>query len=248
MSSEQQTHRATPSRDQGDKVWDASVRWFHWINVLCILFMVATGTMILYGGELGIKGEDKVPLKTVHSYGGYVFAVNLTWRLVWAFIGSKSAQWPALLPVGKGFIPALRQQIRDFGMRRITPVLGHSPLGRMMISFLLLLMLIQAITGLVLAGTDVYLPPFGGYIANWVTAGDPALLELLRPGSTEHVVESAWTAMREFRSPIRTVHETTFYVLLFAIVGHIAANVIAEVWEATGQISAMFSGRRPTNK
>ena len=28
-------------------VWDASVRWFHWINVLCVLGLIAVGVAIL---------------------------------------------------------------------------------------------------------------------------------------------------------------------------------------------------------
>lgn len=50
--------------------------------------------------------------------------------------------------------------------------LGHNPLGRLMVVTLLTLLLVQGVTGLVLAGTDLYKPPFGAVIAQWVTGGD----------------------------------------------------------------------------
>ena len=44
-------------------VWDGSVRWFHWINVLAILGLIAVGTVILNGKAIGVSGEGKVLLK-----------------------------------------------------------------------------------------------------------------------------------------------------------------------------------------
>lgn len=54
------------------------------------------------------------------------------------------------------------------GLRKGDPpaYLGHNPLGRLMITALLFLLITQALTGLVLAGTDLYKPPFGGLVAD----------------------------------------------------------------------------------
>ena len=227
-----------------ERVWDAPVRWFHWINVLCILFMAATGTMILNDNALGMTSEGKVLLKEAHSCGGYVFVINLAWRLIWAFIGNRYARWPALLPGGSRYIAAVRAQLSQLRAGQFASHPGHSPLGRVMVTALLILMLAQGLTGLVLAGTDVYLPPFGRFFAGWVTGDDPTLLAMLQPGSTEHVIESAYTSMREFRGPIRETHEILFFALMLAIAFHVTANVLAEVRGSPGQISAMFSGRK----
>lgn len=224
--------------------WDATVRWFHWINVLCVVFLGLSGTLILNDEAFGIEGAGKVFLKTVHTYVGYVFAVNLVWRLLWATFGSKNARWRALLPVGSGYLASLRAQLRDIRRSTATDYAGHSPLARLMIAVLLLLLISQALTGLLLAGTDLYMPPLGSLFANWVTDGSPERLALLQPGSTEHVVESSYQAMRDFRSPFKEIHEYGFFVLLAAVVIHVGANVLAEVRFATGQISAMFSGKK----
>jgi Ni,Fe-hydrogenase I cytochrome b subunit len=52
------------------KVWDANVRWFHWINVICVLGLAAVGVAILNDGALGVSNDGKVLLKTVHVYFG----------------------------------------------------------------------------------------------------------------------------------------------------------------------------------
>ena len=47
-------------------VWNASVRWFHWINVLCMLGLIAVGVVILNSKALGVTNDGKILLKTVH--------------------------------------------------------------------------------------------------------------------------------------------------------------------------------------
>jgi cytochrome b len=159
-------------------VWDRPTRWFHWINFVCFVALVALGTAILYAKELGVTDDGKILLKTTHVWFGYVFAVNLAWRIVWAFIGNRHAGWSALLPFGKGYGAALRAYVGELFRGDVRPYLGHNPLARLMVSLLLLLLVVQAVTGLVLAGTDIYYPPFGGWFAGWIAAPgvDPAAI------------------------------------------------------------------------
>lgn len=116
-----------------------------------------------------------------------------------------------------------------------------------MVMALLLLILTQAITGLVLAGTDLYYPPIGAWIAEWVApAGvDPSTL---LPGNKAMADAAAWKAMRGFRKPFGEVHEIAFFILVIAIVLHIAAVVIGEIRERAGLVSAMFSGQKVLSK
>jgi len=92
-------------------VWDAGVRWFHWINVLCVLGLIAVGIVILNGTALGVSSEGKVDLKILHAWIGYVFALNLLWRIIWGFIGNPYSRWSAVLPGGRGYGTALREWI-----------------------------------------------------------------------------------------------------------------------------------------
>ena len=224
-------------------VWDASVRWFHWLNLLCILGLIAVGVAILNAKALGVTNDGKILLKTIHVWIGYVFALNLLWRLIWAFIGGAHARWRAILPGGNGYLTELRCYISDFIAGRPRQYIGHNPLGRIAVTCLLLLLVIQAITGLVLAGTDLFYPPIGSWVANWVAATevDPALLV---PYAPEMYDEIAYEAMRAFRKPFITIHYYGFYVLLVLASLHILAVVVTELREGGNLVSAMFSGHK----
>ncbi len=233
-----------PNSHVAYRVWDRTTRWFHWINVLCVLSLAVLGLAILNEKSFGVSAEGKVLLKTLHTCVGYVFAVNLAWRLMWAFVGNTHARWKAILPTGQGFCQTFRSYVRGLWVRSAPSYLGHNPIGRLMISLLLLLLFVQAVSGLVLAGTDLYKPPFGGAIAEWVTDGDPIKLANLEPGSKEFVDPAAYEDMRGFRKPFITVHLYAFYLLMTAILLHVAGVVVTEIREKSGLISAMFSGEK----
>ena len=224
-------------------VWDANIRWFHWINVLCILGLVAVGVAILNDEALGVSTEGKILLKTVHVWIGYVFALNLLWRLIWAFIGGLHARWRAILPGGHGYMNELRAYIADARAGRPRQYLGHNPLGRIAVTLLLFMLLSQAISGLVLAGTDIFYPPIGSWISSWVAAPgiDPSTLV---PYAKETYDPIAYEEMRAFRKPFITVHEYGFYALLGLILVHILAVVMTELREGGNLISAMFTGKK----
>ena len=224
-------------------VWDASTRWFHWINALCVIALATVGFVILNAGALDASNAGKVTLKTVHVSIGYVFVLNLLWRIVWAFLGNRYARWSAILPGGKGYLRALRSYVSSFLAGYPEQYVGHNPAGRFGIAVLLLLILIQAMTGLVLAGTDLFYPPIGRWIAQWVAA--PGVTPAsLAPNSPEMYDAAAYQEMRAFREPIALVHLYSFYALAVAVVLHVAAVVVTEVKEGGNIISAMFTGRK----
>jgi Ni/Fe-hydrogenase 1 B-type cytochrome subunit len=228
---------------QSYPVWDGPTRWFHWINFVCVVALAAIGTAILFDKELGVTDSGKTLLKTTHVLVGYVFAINLGWRIVWAFMGNRHASWSAILPFGKGYGTELKSYLREFIRGDASAYLGHNPVARLMVSALLALLVVQAVTGLVLAGTDIYYPPFGHWIAGWIAAPgiDPSTIA---PYSKTDIDPTAWEAMRSFRSPFVTVHYWTFYALLLMIAVHIAGAIVTELREGGGIISAMFTGRK----
>jgi Ni/Fe-hydrogenase 1 B-type cytochrome subunit len=184
-----------------------------------------------------------VLLKSLHVWTGYLFAANLLWRIVWAFFGNRYARWRAFLPGGAGYWASVRSYVAAFLAGHPEQYAGHNPLARLGVASLLLLIVIQAITGLVLAGTDIFYPPFGHWIAQWVAAPgvDPATLV---PYAPELVDAAAWERMRAFRKPFALVHLYGFYLLLAMVVAHVAAVVVTEVREGGSIVSAMFTGRK----
>lgn len=223
--------------------WDATTRWFHWINALAVVGLMGTGLVILFDNALGLSAAGKVTLKSVHVSFGYVMAANLLWRFIWAFFGNRYAQWRAIVPGGSGYLSALRAYTASFLSGEPQQYIGHNPLARIGVALLFLLLLVQVVTGFVIAGTDLYWPPFGRWFAAWVAAPgvDPALVV---PGATEFIDKSSYDAMRAFRRPFVDVHEFVFYGLAVLIVLHIIAVVMTEIHEGGSITSAMFTGRK----
>src|SRR5690606_29254807 len=150
-------------------VWDRTQRVFHWVNFLAVFTLAGIGTVILSADALGIPDDPgMIALKTTHVYVGYVFVLNLAWRLVWAFFGGRFARWRALLPDGRDFGRRLGEFVSGFARGDAPFYLGHNPLARIFLSVLVLLLVVQAATGLTLAGTDVYMAPLGGAMREWV--------------------------------------------------------------------------------
>jgi len=211
--------------------------------VLCVLGLIAVGVGILNDKALGVSDDGKILLKTVHVWIGYAFALNLLWRLVWAFIGGPHARWRTILPGGRGYLGEISRYITAARAGRPSQYLAHNPLGRIAVTALLLLLLVMAVTGLILAGTDLFFPPVGRWIANWVAAPgvDPATLV---PYAPEMYDKAAYAAMRDFRSPVVRIHHYGFYVLLGAVIVHVLAVVVTELRAGGNLISAMFSGKK----
>ena len=222
---------------------DPVVRWFHWINFLCLLGLIAVGVVLLFDDSLALGSDAKVKLKTVHVIIGYVFGVNLLMRLWWGFVGRRPARWRAILPVGRRYRAELRRFLSNRRNGRWQPYLGYDPLGRIAIMVMFALLFGQALTGLALAGTDLFLPPFGRWIAGALAAPgiDPATLAPYAPSTYD---PQAFAALRAWRSPIAKAHEFGFYALLAFASLHIAAVIVVELRTRAALVSSMFSGRK----
>lgn len=224
-------------------VWDAGTRWFHWINALCVIALAVAGFLILNASAIEVPNAGKVTLKTVHVWIGYLFVLNLLWRMVWAFFGNSYASWRAVLPGGRGYFQALRSYVAAFIAGHPEQYMGHNPAGRLGVAVLFLLITVMAITGLILAGTDLFYPPLGHWIAQWVAAPEIAAASL-KPYAPEMYNTAAYESMRAFRKPIALVHLYSFYTLLVVVVLHVAAVIVTELREGGSIISAMFTGRK----
>ena len=63
-------------------IWDANVRWFHWINLLCMLGLIAVGVVILNDKALGVSTDGKTLLKPYTS--GLVMCSRRIYCGVWS--------------------------------------------------------------------------------------------------------------------------------------------------------------------
>lgn len=218
-------------------VWSKYLRLFHWINVSVVMLLIVLGLIIFNASTLGISNDGKILLKTIHVIVGYVFASNLVIRIGMGFFGKGYERWRKTLPFAKGFTA----ELADLKQQPDKKHKGHNPLGKLMVGALLLSMCIQMVSGLVIAGTDIYYPPLGQYFAKSI-AVDSSKLEMIKPYSKENVDEQAYQAMREVRKPFITAHVYTFYFLCFLIPLHIIGVIISERREKTALVSSMING------
>jgi cytochrome b len=225
------------------KVWDLPTRLFHWINFTAVISLIFFGLIMLYKKELGITSvEAKIGLKEVHVIIGYIFVLNLAFRILWAFLGNAYARWCAILP-GKGFLQAVHAYRASLARGEPQQFLGHNPLGRLAVTVMLTLLVIMACTGLIRAGTDIYFPPFGAFVADYVAAADTDPGSLI-PYNPAGVDAEKLDRLKAFKGPFGDVHIYTAFILMFVIVVHIAAVIFTEVRKGGGIISAMFTGKK----
>lgn len=225
------------------KVWGLPSRIFHWINFLSISGLIFFGIMMMYKKELGIVSlEAKIALKEVHIIIGYVFATNLLLRVIWAFFGDKYARWQYILP-GRDFVKNTRDYMRSISGGEQRQYLGHTPTGRLAITFIFILLLVQMCTGLIRAGTDVYYPPFGSYVAQFIAAPgtNPEDIMPYRPAGTDAAKAKQ---LKAFKGPFGIIHLYTAYTIMLMILLHVFFVIRSEVKEGGSLITAMFTGKK----
>ena len=111
------------------RVWDMPTRLFHWAIVLLVLasFVSAQASWM-----------------ELHLVSGYLVLALLLFRLVWGFIGSETSRF------GKFLVSPLKGLRQLRALRQPTPdtQIGHNEAGGWMVLIMLLLLAVQAVSGL----------------------------------------------------------------------------------------------------
>ena len=112
-------------------VWDLPTRLFHWVLVGLVAFTVGSGKL---GGNA----------MTYHLWGGFAILVLVLFRVLWGLAGGRHARFRDFVR-GPRAVTAYASSLLKRDAQRY---LGHNPLGGWSILALLLVLLIQAATGL----------------------------------------------------------------------------------------------------
>ncbi|HEY2627962.1 MAG TPA: cytochrome b/b6 domain-containing protein, partial [Usitatibacter sp.] len=164
-----------PEHTVSIKVWDLPVRIFHWAIVVLLVLQVTTGE--IGGGVMAL-----------HLIGGYAILVLLVFRVLWGFAGSTHARFASFIA---GPVATIRFARRLFS-RQAVPQVGHNPLGGWSVVAMIVLMLLQAGSGLFANDGDEALGPFAPYVpidvSNAFTEFHRWNLKLLIVLSALHVV------------------------------------------------------------
>lgn len=131
------------------KVWDRSIRFFHW-------------TLVLGFATAFISGEFHAP--TLHALVGYVLCALIMARVYWGFRGGKYARFRSFVfPAGETLTYA-RSMIKGSPRHYF----GHNPAGALMVFALLATVAVTLATGLVTLSVIDFEGPLL-FLANEVT-------------------------------------------------------------------------------
>lgn len=177
------------------RVWDAPTRLFHWAIVVLI------GVSWL---------SESLGWMTIHFVSGYSIIALLLFRLIWGFVGSETSRFSRFL---KSPVAALRQ-LAHLHRREPDTEIGHNAAGGWMVLLMLVLLAVQAGTGL--------------------CANDDGATE----GPLFNYVGKAWSDW------LSHVHSINFTLIQIAVVLHVLAIVAYAVLKRHDLVRPMLTGEK----
>jgi Ni/Fe-hydrogenase 1 B-type cytochrome subunit len=155
-------------------VWQLPVRFYHWVNALCVVALSVTGYLI--GSPLAVQNAAEASfsywfgiVRFIHFITAFLFFFNFLFRIYWGFVGNQFARW-------ENFILHKREQFKEVGdvlrvdilQTRVKPLesIGHNTLAGFTYFLSFLAFLFQCITGfgLYAAMSDAWLPKLFSWI------------------------------------------------------------------------------------
>ena len=205
-------------------VWQLPVRFYHWINALCVLVLAVTGYLI--GAPLAIQSSAEASysywfgtVRFVHFVTAFVFFFNFIFRLYWGFVGNRFADWENFIIFRKSQWKEVIEVLKvDVLHARAKPLesLGHNALAGFTYFLTFLAFLFQSVTG------------FGMYAAmsdNWMVQKFAWIVSLM----------GGDFAVRQWH------HAMMWFFLIFAVV-HVYFVFYHDYVEGRGITSSMVGG------
>lgn len=209
-------------------VWEVPVRVFHWLNVLSIIVLSATGYLIgdppaLMSGAEATNQYYFGIVRFIHFATAYIFMIGLIYRVAWMFLGNKYASWRVFLPFSKqSFMDTLHilkdhiflqnEKIYDFRKNWV----GHNPMASFSYLAVFAMMIISIFTG------------FGLY-SDMATWWFPKMFAWVVP-----LVGGDFNA--------RMIHHLVMWGLILFSVIHIYLALWHDWLEGRGEISSIVAG------
>lgn len=212
---------ATQERFVRRYIWQPVVRWYHWINVLCMFLLAITGYYI--GNPFVNVAGLPFPYITAiarftHFVSATILAIVLLVRLYWAFVGNRYARWEGVLPVNRERARDLWQQFKYYSfLASDRPCyVGHNPIAGLSYAILWLLTIVQGITGLAL---NAEVNP-GGFWWTWF----------------------GWLFGVSANQTLRLIHHSLMWAFIIFFLLHLYMAILDDVEERDGILSSIVNG------
>jgi cytochrome b len=189
------TGQALGSAPRTVLVWDIFIRAFHWLIVALVAAAYTTW---------------RLNWMILHGWVGYAVLSLVLFRLSWGVFGGETARFSHFLASPRAVLQHLKHSLR----REPDCQVGHNPAGGWMVLILLVLLLVETLTGL--------------YVANDIANEGPM---------TEMV--PAWTA-----NAIASSHAIVWDAMLAAIVLHVLAIAGFALIKSQNLLRPMITGTK----
>lgn len=207
-------------------IWEFPIRFTHWINAFCILFLSITGYYISNPFILAQSTNEYIMgwMRVIHFTSAYCFLFSVLIRIYWSFMGNKYASFKEFLPVSAKQRRTFIQVLKFYLLidREPPSVAGHAPLASLTYFILLLMFIFEIISGF-----SIYSVGKSGPIWSILSGG---LLNFM------------------YLPTIRLYHHLVMYVILIFVPIHIYATWYMDPHERNGLVSSMFSGYKFLDK
>ena len=136
-------------------VWQIPVRFYHWINALCIVALSVTGYLIGRPASLQVAAEASHSfwfgwVRFIHFGFAFLFFFNFLMRLYWGFVGNKYAKWYNFLPLKKKqwqeILCVIKVDILQIKSKNVDTI-GHNALASFTYFITFIVFLLQSLTG-----------------------------------------------------------------------------------------------------
>ncbi|MBK6795750.1 MAG: Ni/Fe-hydrogenase, b-type cytochrome subunit [Acidobacteria bacterium] len=139
-------------------VWELPVRFYHWLNALCVVALILTGLII--GRPLAISYSSEAYqqywfgwVRFIHFVAAFIFFFNFLARIYWGFVGNEYARWDNFIPFRgvqwREIVDVLKVDILQTKLQKLITI-GHNSLAGVIYFMTFLVALFQAITGFAL--------------------------------------------------------------------------------------------------
>ena len=209
-------------------VYEAPVRLWHWVNVVCIVVLALSGYLI--GSPLpSLTGEASAHfmmgyIRFAHFAAGYVLAVGFLLRFYWAFAGNIHARQMFYVPVWRpGWLGEVLHELKWYAFLVKYPkkYIGHNPLAQLSMFFLFTVTVTFMIfTGFALYSEGAGIESWQGHWFGWVFH--------FLPNSQD----------------VHTLHHLGMWVIVIFVIVHVYAAVREDIMSRQSIISSIVSGER----
>ena len=196
------THASKPEKPSSEtkvKLWDFPVRLFHWALVAAVVTAWWSNQQVMID---------------IHAIAGYSVLTLVIFRIIWGFVGSSNARFASFL-AGPKRVLGYAAKVPKGTAAELTYA-GHNPAGGWMVAVLLLLVAVQAVSGL-FTSEDTFLFFDGPLVAY---------------------------ASSDVASTMNWIHHNNINLIYAAVGLHVFAALFYLVVKRENLITAMITGAR----